>query len=467
MADLVVIVPSRGRPEAARALVQAFKATAAADTMLVFAVDDDDPTRDEYPTAVSEDMWAHASVCHVDNDLGSMVCTLNKAAHAIVNTFEPAPFAVGFMGDDHRPRTHGWDAAYLDALRKLGAGIVYGDDLYQGEKLPTQCAMTADIVRTLGFMAPPGLRHMYVDDFWLDLGAAAGCIRYLPDVIVEHVHPVAGKAVVDAGYERVNAPHVFAADREAYERYRADRFDGDVAKVQALAGKPVSELPRADPQLGAFARQPTGRGGYPVTRLPAAPDGPHEWRLFDEGTVPEHTRPQWYAGRDHVPHLEQPGHRDRLMQTATFVAQVAFSHGLRTVVDLGAGDGGLLSLLGPNLTAWGYDLTPANLQAAKERGVDVRLGDVVDGDVEWGQIAVCTEVLEHLVDPDGFLRKVIANVSALVCSSPKDEHIGHAYEFHTWAWDLEGYRALIERNGFRILRQRTVHSFQVLLAVKP
>jgi len=464
VADLVVIVPSRGRPEAARALVQAFKATATADTMLVFAVDDDDPTRDEYPTAVREDMWVHASVCYVSNDLGSMVCTLNKAAYSIVNTFEPAPFAVGFMGDDHRPRTVGWDAAYLDALRKLGTGIVYCDDGWQGEKLPTQCAITADIVATLGFMAPPGLRHMYVDNFWLDLGAAAGCIRYLPDVIVEHMHPAAGKAVVDAGYERVNAPQVFAADREAYERYRADRFDADVVKVQALMS---GVIPQPGPQLGAFARQPTGRGGYPATRLPAAPDGPHEWRLFDEGTVPEHTRPEWYAGRDHAPHLEQPGHRDRLMQTATFVAQIAFSHGLRTVVDLGAGDGGLLSLLGPNLTAWGYDLTPANLDAAKERGADVRPGDVIDSDVEWGQIAVCTEMLEHLVDPHAFLRRVASHAQALVCSSPKDERPGSAYEYHTWCWDLEGYRALVEQGGFRVLRQRTVHGFQVVLAVRP
>ena len=468
MADLVVIVPSRGRPQAAAALARVFVDTCTADTRLVFAVDHDDPKLTEYSPLIRN---GPVDLCVGNNS--SMVSALNYAAQLVTYTpaqlpfvhhspMEASPFAVGFMGDDHRPRTVGWDAAYLDALRKLGAGIVYGDDLYQGEKLPTQCAMTADIVRTLGFMAPPGLRHMYVDDFWLDLGAAAGCIRYLPDVIVEHMHPAAGKAVVDAGYERANAPQVFAADCEAYERYRAERFDADVAKTRGLARGVPAELAFS----GAYARQPTSRGGYPVTRPPAM-DGPHEWRLFDEGTVPEHTQPQWYAGRDHAPHLEQPGHRDRLMQTATFIAQVAFSHGLRTVVDLGAGDGGLLSLLGPNLTAWGYDLTPANLQAAKERGVDVRLGDVVDGDVEWGQIAVCTEMLEHLVDPHAFVRRVAGHAQALVCSSPKDERPGSAYEFHTWCWDLEGYRALVEQGGLRVLRQRTVHGFQVVLAVRP
>lgn len=192
----------------------------------------------------------------------------------------------------------------------------------------------------------------------------------------------------------------------------------------------------------------------------------HEWRLFPEGTIPEYTRPEWYAGREHAPHLEQPGHRDRLMQTAAFVAQAAFADGLRTVVDLGAGDGGLLSLLGPSLTSWGYDLMDANLDAAKERGVDVRYGDVVDGDIEWADIAVCTEMLEHLVDPHTFVQRIAQHAPVLVCSSPWRERPTFAYEFHTWAWDLIGYRALVEQAGYRVQRQRQVHDFQVLLAVR-
>ena len=39
MSDLVVIVPSRGRPGAAHELRDAFNATCALDTQLVFAID--------------------------------------------------------------------------------------------------------------------------------------------------------------------------------------------------------------------------------------------------------------------------------------------------------------------------------------------------------------------------------------------------------------------------------------------
>src|SRR5689334_18586408 len=97
-----------------------------------------------------------------------------------------------------------------------------------------------------------------------------------------------------------------------------------------------------------------------------------EWRLFEEGTVPEYTTAEWYLTRDGAPHLEQDAHRPRLVATARAVAVLAKGFGFTQVSDLGSGDGGLLSLLGPKLTAWGYDLCPDNVARARRRGVDVR-----------------------------------------------------------------------------------------------
>lgn len=238
MSDLVVIVPSRGRPEAALTVARIFADTCTADTELVFAIDADDPKRSEYSPLKS-----NGPVDLFVGNNSSMVSALNYAAHLAAWWTpsykrdwikDPPPFAVGFMGDDHRPRTPGWDSAYLDALRELGTGIVYGDDLLQGENLPTQCAMTSDIIRGLGHMAPPTLTHLYVDDYWRDLGRAAGCLRYLPDVVIEHMHPRAGKSEWDDGYRRVNADEVYQADAAAYAEYGRTRFEADVKTVKAL-----------------------------------------------------------------------------------------------------------------------------------------------------------------------------------------------------------------------------------------
>lgn len=192
-----------------------------------------------------------------------------------------------------------------------------------------------------------------------------------------------------------------------------------------------------------------------------------EWRLFDEGTIPECTTPEWYLSREHAPHLEQKSHRARLLLSANFVGQIAATSQLRTVVDLGSGDGGLLSLLGPALTVWGYDLMPANIAAAKDRDVDVRYGDVLHDPIEWGDIAVATEMLEHLVDPHGFVETIAAHCRALVCSSPWQERPGAAYEFHTWAWDFDGYRSMVEGGGWKVRTHQTAGPFQVVLAVRP
>ncbi|HEX2551110.1 MAG TPA: glycosyltransferase [Nocardioidaceae bacterium] len=226
MPDLVVVVPSRGRPQAVAELAQQCAKTCTADTVLLVVLDTDDPTAPEYiaPAGTQVFFTYTAPAGHVG--------AINHGATAALRDF--APFAIAKLDDDHRPRTVGWDSAYLEALRALGTGIVYGNDLLQGRKLPTAPALTADIVQTLGYMGPPALRHLYVDDFWRDLGTQAGCLRYLPNVVVEHMHPLAGKAAVDDGYRRANAPEQFRADGDAYETYRRESLAADVAKVAAL-----------------------------------------------------------------------------------------------------------------------------------------------------------------------------------------------------------------------------------------
>lgn len=228
MIDLVTIVPSRDRPGTAQDLAAAFADTCAAHSLLAIVVDESDPRGTEYARALDIDLIAVAEEAapvwaeFTDRAVGvfstpshTMVEALNLAAAAFVERLDP--FAVGFMGDDHRPRTPGWDRRYLDELRGLGTGLVYGDDLGRGAALPTQAAMTTDIVRELGFVAPPGLTHAHLDSFWRDLGTKADCLRFVPDAIVERLHPCAR----DDG-------------RLADGVYEAARFEADVARVRAL-----------------------------------------------------------------------------------------------------------------------------------------------------------------------------------------------------------------------------------------
>lgn len=199
-----------------------------------------------------------------------------------------------------------------------------------------------------------------------------------------------------------------------------------------------------------------------------------EWQLFEPGTVPEHTTPQWYAGRETAPHVDQAEHRGRLLLARDMVLDAVDRYGCESIVDLGCGDGGLLSLIAERTStlAWGYDLQQTNVDAAWEkRGIaDVYLADVVNDPgamMLWGELAVATEMLEHLLEPHEFVRRIGAYSRVIVASSPFTERPGSAYEFHTWCWDMPGYRALVEQAGFHVERHETTSQFQVLMGVKP
>lgn len=224
---LAVIVPSRGRPQNITALADAWGETDATADLIV-GVDDDDPTLPDYLDVIA------ASPANVDLVVGPrlrMAGTLNQIAARVADDYDH----LGFMGDDHRPRTTGWDVTICAELDRLRTGVVYGNDLIQGERLPTAAFLTANIVRTLGWMAPPGLQHLFLDDAWKTLGQMLDAITYLPDLIIEHVHPVAGKVTWDDGYRECNAPDVWGHDQQVYTDWVAGSLRADVERIRAAA----------------------------------------------------------------------------------------------------------------------------------------------------------------------------------------------------------------------------------------
>jgi hypothetical protein len=227
MADLAVIVPSRGRPRQLRELVDAIHDTAVTDLEVYVGVDVDDPTRAEYTAAAVFTAGQRLSLSQWTNAL----------AEQVLDGPNP-PRYLASMGDDHRPRTKGWDRRLIGAIDSLGdaPGIAYGDDRYQGAALPTAWVVSADLVRAVGWMMLPACAHLYVDNAVLALGQATGRILYCPDVVIEHMHPAAGKAELDDSYRQSNARERYAADRAAFEAWRdGGGLAGDAAKVVAGA----------------------------------------------------------------------------------------------------------------------------------------------------------------------------------------------------------------------------------------
>lgn len=230
---LVVVMPSRGRPfEAHRAIAELRRTAARVDTSVILAVDSDDLCQPKYEALRWPGYGPEVSlVTLVGDETGDLVRATNTVAVRVAQD-DPAAIIANF-GDDHHARSHGWDSQIFRALDR--PGIAYGDDLFQGEALPTAPFVSAAIVNALGWYFLPGCTHLFVDNVLRDLGHAADCLTYLPDVVIEHRHPLAGKGRWDEGYERANGDETVERDKAAYNAWRAVGMGFHVERIrQAL-----------------------------------------------------------------------------------------------------------------------------------------------------------------------------------------------------------------------------------------
>lgn len=190
-------------------------------------VDSDDPQVDAYK-ALSLPPWVRVRV----GERLRLGPTLNLyAVKALL--LRRVPSVIGFMGDDHRPRTPGWDSTIAAVAEKCTA-VIYGNDRVQGKNLPTAVALTTDIVSSLGYMVPPGAIHLYLDDFWKYLGTQLGRLKYLPGVVIEHVHPITGKVQWDDVYREANAPQVYEHDYRVFDEWTKIAGPAAIEKLKAV-----------------------------------------------------------------------------------------------------------------------------------------------------------------------------------------------------------------------------------------
>lgn len=228
-ASLLVITPSRGRPDNIARLLDTIRDTSRLATHLHVAVDEDDPRLEDYRLLG----YGKDDQLEIGPRKGLGAWT-NEVA---VRRAAEYPYLASF-GDDHVPRTRGWDYFLTRAIEDMGGtGFSYPWDGTRVD-IPEAAVVSSDIVQALGWMCQPDLEHYYVDTVWADLGRGAGCLRHCRAITVDHVHPGAGTARVDKTY--VESGEKLAADRDAYYEWRKTRMAADIATVTALREKALA-----------------------------------------------------------------------------------------------------------------------------------------------------------------------------------------------------------------------------------
>ena len=233
---MIVLCPTRNRPERAAEMIQSFRETVMlVRSRLILVVDNDDPCLGFYrnlPTRFRQTRYADPPTVMVlaPQDTGNLTRATNSAWARVCDED-----IIGHVGDDHLFRTEGWDRAIEAALAR--PGIAYVDDLLQRENKVGTPFMSGEIARALGWYALPAVDHLYIDDAWTEIGRATGCLRYLPEVVIEHMHAGVGKAPWDDGYRAVDHGHNRAWVEDQYARYCAWRetdFDSACERVRAV-----------------------------------------------------------------------------------------------------------------------------------------------------------------------------------------------------------------------------------------
>lgn len=209
----LVILPSRSRPEKVAEAIELLKDNSTISDLCV-AIDEDQS--DLYPRI--------DGVIYEVNPRLRMNGTLNLVANKYADKYE----TIYFLGDDHHVKTKGWDELLYAPIKARGYGLAYGDDKLQGKNLATAVMMSTNIIRIIGYMAPPKLIHLYMDNFWMNLGQALNCLDYVPEAVIEHMHYLAGKSEQDAQYAEVNSSEMYQTDRDTYLQYVKDDLKYDL-----------------------------------------------------------------------------------------------------------------------------------------------------------------------------------------------------------------------------------------------
>ena len=217
----LVILPTRSRPENAERCINALKEHS---VMSDFCIAIDDDQADLYPRL--------DGVIYEVNPRLRMNGTLNLVANKYADKYE----TIYFLGDDHLVRTPNWDEYLAGAIATKGYGLAYGNDLLQGISLATAVMMSTNIIKAVGYMAPPKLVHLFMDNYWMSLGRKLGTLWYFDKVIIEHLHPVAGKVEWDEQYMEANSTEVSNGDRDEFLRYIKEDLDNEYAKITKALG---------------------------------------------------------------------------------------------------------------------------------------------------------------------------------------------------------------------------------------
>ena len=220
--NLLIICPSRKRPDRIKEMLKSFDETKSEGTELVIYVSECDPRLEEYKVSLEGRNYI------IDKKI-----PVSHVYNYCVKRFPDYKY-YGEVCDDHIYRTKGWDKILTDEIEKNGGwGIAWGQGLIhpQDVRLPQAAIISGNIVRAQGFFSSPYFTCAWNDQAVKTIGEALNCLYYRPDVVVEHVHCLNGKAPMDDNYRWTLSQEVQEIGRNQFEYWKKYELQNDVKRI--------------------------------------------------------------------------------------------------------------------------------------------------------------------------------------------------------------------------------------------
>jgi len=224
-----VLLPSRGRPDNIRRLLDSITATASdlANIEVIVRLDSDDATFREY--------IVQRSAVGVGLSVQYLVGPRIVLSECWNDCYRVARGDILMQcGDDIIFRTPGWDETVEQTFNEYPDRILfaYGDDGIQGRGFGTHGFISREWVEAVGYFVPP----YFVSDFndtWLnEVSEMIGRHRWI-DIYTEHLHFVVGKAEIDQTHQDRIDRHEAERPQDLYASLYRERIL-DAGKLQRV-----------------------------------------------------------------------------------------------------------------------------------------------------------------------------------------------------------------------------------------
>ncbi len=200
--NISVLLPTRGRANRLPIFIDNIKDTASDpdNIEILFLIDDDDRNS----KVMLENLGANYYIKDSSKNILFSDMWNQLIPHAKADIFLVA-------GDDVSFITKGWDKYALEEFLKVEDKIllVSGDDCIQHENLAVHPFIHRNWIDAVGYILPPYFKYWYADNWVTDVARGINRFKYMPHVVMQHVHHITGH---DETYQK-NELHIQEAGK--------------------------------------------------------------------------------------------------------------------------------------------------------------------------------------------------------------------------------------------------------------